>query len=121
MRVPETLCWTCTAPGTGRCSWDRSKGNIPVRGWKAIPTTVLMQGIGQVRSYCVLNCPLYEECSTAKNKRGGPGKKTVLSDEVLERWLQLGFGDRVIAQRCGLSVSTVSQRRQRLARERRDE
>lgn len=118
--MSETLCWTCTAPGTGRCSWDRSKGNIPVDGWTAERTKILMQGIGYVDSYCVIDCPLYQECETANNApRSGP--RSNLDDETLEKWLYIGYTDREISRRSGLSVSTISQRRQKLARERSNE
>ena len=67
----ETICWTCTAPGTGRCSWDESKGCVPVQGWRAIETALNMQGHNTVTSYLVLECPLYEPCKTIKNIRFG--------------------------------------------------
>lgn len=60
--LKDTLCWTCTAPGTGRCSWDDSKGNVPVEGWVAEKQVINMQSIGLVDTYLVIECPLYEKC-----------------------------------------------------------
>ena len=52
--MKETLCWSCTKPGTGRCSWDRALK--PVKGWSAVPSQT--DGFG---TYRVLSCPLYEK------------------------------------------------------------
>lgn len=54
-----TLCWTCTRPGTGGCSWDKELK--PVEGWKAQSSPVLMSNKGLCESYIVEKCPLYEE------------------------------------------------------------
>lgn len=61
----ETLCWTCTAPGTGRCVWDESKGITPVEGWTAQRTFMrpLDMSGPPVQSYRVIACPKYQPCN----------------------------------------------------------
>lgn len=51
--MKETLCWYCSKPGTGRCSWDESL--TPVPGWIAQPGRT--DGFDTFR---VIACPLYE-------------------------------------------------------------
>ena len=64
MEMTETLCWSCTAPGNGRCAWERSGGGIPVKGWTAKPTRFRCHtkdgGLKTVKSFCVLECPLFQ-------------------------------------------------------------
>lgn len=60
-RHTETLCWDCSRC-VAMCSWSRYF--IPVEGWTAIPTMIDAKtdaGIKQIRSYKVLECPLFEE------------------------------------------------------------
>ena len=52
--MKETLCWSCTRPGTGQCSWDREMK--PVKGWTAIPSQT--DGFATFR---VISCPGYEK------------------------------------------------------------
>lgn len=58
-----TLCWSCkhslpiAQKGTG-CPWSR--GLKPVEGWKAIPTEQKVSETRTVKSFTVLECPLYE-------------------------------------------------------------
>lgn len=51
--MKDTLCWSCTKPGTSRCSWDRSL--TPVIGWTAEPS--ITDGFDTFR---VIKCPLYQ-------------------------------------------------------------
>lgn len=54
-----TLCWTCTRPGTGGCSWDKELK--PVEGWKAERNDLWTTGKNRyTESYIVEECPLYE-------------------------------------------------------------
>lgn len=57
---PDTLCWTCNAPITGSCCWSRSRGCTPVPGWTAEETVIFYQA-DPIRSYRVIDCPLYQE------------------------------------------------------------
>lgn len=62
----DTLCWTCTAPGTNRCDWDAFAR--PVEGWKAEPTVIRMDTGGErisVDSFRVIECPLYRPSKNA--------------------------------------------------------
>jgi hypothetical protein len=52
--MKETLCWSCTRPGTNFCSWDRAL--VPVNGWVAVPTKV-----DHYDTFRVLHCPLYQK------------------------------------------------------------
>lgn len=60
-----TLCWDCEN-ACGRCSWSRKF--IPVDGWDAIPTKVLVWNTTQdgerirvyVDSFDVYSCPEFE-------------------------------------------------------------
>ena len=60
MYKKSTLCWHCKN-ATGLCSW--SKRFIPVKGWKAIKTTINRENGGGYAytygSYIVLECPQY--------------------------------------------------------------
>lgn len=100
----DTKCWTCTAPGTRRCCWDDSKGEIPVPGWTAIKTPV---------SYHVISCPLYEKCPTSRNKNPA-SRQSRLSDEQLRAWMKEGVSDWVIHLRTGLQTSTIANRKRKL-------
>lgn len=50
--MKSTLCWYCTNPGTGRCSWDESL--TPVPGWTAEPSKT--DGFD---TFKVIACPLF--------------------------------------------------------------
>lgn len=54
----ETLCWRCTRPGTGTCSWD--KRLEPVEGWTAEEHRFRESDGSTTVSWCVLDCPLYD-------------------------------------------------------------
>lgn len=117
MEEKKTLCWTCTVPGTGGCSWD--KEFQPVEGWEAEPTRLRSDsGMYDTESYAVKACPLYQPMTRDTTI---DGRASVLSDTTLERWLMAGFTDREIARRTGLAVSTVVRRRQKYLRERKED
>lgn len=71
MEAKSTLCWRCQRPGTNTCSWDESRGTVPVEGWTAEVRPLRMQ-IGRVpimkTSYHVIACPLY---IPDENQKGG--------------------------------------------------
>ena len=57
--MKETLCWTCSVPGTGGCSWDREF--IPVEGWTATPTRIWQSWAQDwMGSFVVHACPLFQ-------------------------------------------------------------
>lgn len=109
-----TLCWTCTRPGTGGCSWDKELK--PVEGWKAQSSPVLMSNKGLCESYIVEKCPLYEEDREAITQ--GPPSEVVL--RVRERILaKLREGDTTArtAKEIGVCQKAVAYHKQRFQRE----
>lgn len=77
-----TLCWTCTRPGTGGCSWD--KEFKPVEGWKAERNDLWTTGKNRyTESYIVEECPLYTEDREAITQ----GPPTEVALRVRERIL----------------------------------
>ena len=52
----KSLCWKCSR-ATGFCSWSRDFE--PVQGWDAVQT-VIKSSDGNVDSYEVKSCPLFE-------------------------------------------------------------
>lgn len=116
--MKETLCWSCRVPGTGGCSWD--KNFQPVEGWEAEPTKLRLweKGGNGTDSFCVTACPLYQPVQSG---RPADGRASPMSDEVLERYLFLGFTDREISRRTGLALCTVRKRRQKFWRNRKEQ
>lgn len=53
-----TLCWSC-GRFCGRCNW--SKRFEPVEGWKVEEEILTRQHRGALKTYTVLECPLYEK------------------------------------------------------------
>ena len=121
----ETLCWSCTRPGTNFCSWDRSL--VPVKDWVAVPTQV-----DEFQSYRVLYCPLYqkeqphrlvkeprEKAQTLRrvNMADGTVKFCLrLTDELLMEYDQLGFTVEEIVEKTGASEVEIYSRRKKLRR-----
>lgn len=106
--MKETLCWSCRVPGTGGCEWDRDFK--PVEGWEANPTKLRLweKGGNGTDSFCVISCPKYQKIESG---RKSDGRASPMSEDMLERFLFLGFTDREIARRTGLAVCTVKKRR----------
>lgn len=112
--MKETLCWKCSVPGTGGCSWDREF--VPVRGWIATPTRIwLNYKQTSMRSYCVKSCPLFrpEKPRACYDLLGGPRK---MSEESFEACLSQGLDDATIAAMFDLEVDSVRKRRARRAK-----
>ena len=123
--MKDTLCWSCTRPGTNFCSWDREL--VPVKGWTARPTQT--DGFDTFR---VLHCPLYqkeephrlvrepnEKVSTLKrvNKADGTVKFCArLTDELLMEYDQCGLTVAELAAETGASPVEIYSRRQKLRR-----
>ena len=69
--MADTLCWSCkkaTCSEGHLCSW--ATNGIPVKGWVAEKGTLIKISLGTSKtkfryeqSYCVQQCPLYEEDS----------------------------------------------------------
>ena len=76
--MKDTLCWFCTKPGTGRCSWDRSL--TPVIGWTAEPSTT--DGFDTFR---VIKCPLYTPEPFSKLAALLIGTANTISDLTFKR------------------------------------
>ncbi len=104
----ESLCWRCTRPGTGACSWDRNL--CPVPGWEAE-----MRQWGSGLSWHVFKCPLFDEQKDFDGRAlNSPGS------EAAEMWpvpgrmaylFQYGWTDKAVAREFGLSTVTVKKYR----------
>ena len=117
----ETLCWKCKRPGTNSCSWDKSRGRVPVEGWNADQCAFRDSDGTYGSSYRVNECPLFVldedyvrrmKEHAAQNKRGP--RPTVDRSEV-DNLIRYGWTDRAIALRFGLSINTVKSYRHRRA------
>lgn len=106
-----TKCWSCRRPGTSTCPWDASAGNTPTPGWTAIPTKILFQGKGYLRSYLVIDCPMFVPESRPLNL---PTDNIPTSDEELWEYIQKGYSNSKISVMTGIDVVTVGKRREYL-------
>lgn len=127
-KVCDTLCWRCTRPGTGACSWDMSKGNVPVEGWKA--ERIYVGGIGL--SYKVIECPLFSEhkgydeqdrrarlyCDIADEEQEGKSGVRKENTERVYRLFREGLNNKDVAHRLGLAARTVRHYRWKWKKER---
>ena len=115
-RHDETLCWRCKRPGTGTCSWDKSRGNVPVEGWTAQEAAHRGNNGEYLRTYHVIDCPLFEldqdyvkrmkraYWETESGKRAERRKRR----EEIENLIHYGWTDKAIALRFGLNPKTVN-------------
>lgn len=97
-----TICWCCTKPGTGGCSWDKSL--TPVPGWNA--TAVRWEKSGESNrpgSYIVHRCPEFEPCETEADRLS----RVSLDRVLLRRWIYLGLTDAQICKLSGLNKGVV--------------
>lgn len=120
--MKETLCWSCTRPGTNYCSWDREF--IPVKGWVAVPTQT--DGFDTFR---VLHCPEFckepprqksvalEVMRKTRNDDGTEKSCVVLTDEILMDYDRQGLSLEEISARTGVRTGVIYQRRQKLRRD----
>ena len=106
-----TKCWSCKRPGTSTCPWDASAGNTPTPGWTAIPTKIFFQGKGLVRSYLVIDCPLFDEDPRPLRS---PSDNLPTSDEELLEYIQKGYSNSKISVMTGIDIWTVGKRREYL-------
>ena len=65
-RDKDTLCWSC-AKACGDCDWSAELK--PVKGWTAVPTTIIGNyGWDRVNTYRVDACPEYENDTDRYNQ-----------------------------------------------------
>ena len=85
-------------------------------GWEAIPTK-LRDGYGEysIDSFHVIECPLFQEDPAMTIESGGRQPRVEM--DTIAVYLERGYSDSRISALTGLSLSTVSQKRQRLIRE----
>ena len=118
----ETLCWKCQRAGTGSCSWDKSRGNVPVEGWNADEVAYRGNNGEYITTYHVNECPLFilDEDYVRRMKeyqaqqRRGP--KPRVDRSTVENLIRYGWTDKAIAQRFGISPYTVASYRHRWRR-----
>jgi hypothetical protein len=118
-RLPEQLCTSCTKCGKGLCSWDASKGNVPVEGWNAVRNDVWMMTHGQrakVISYRILDCPLYEKDPTAEARTPKNYRISVVDDDDIIYWYYHGLSSREIGSIVGLKTAAIQARIKNLKR-----
>lgn len=125
----ETLCWRCKRPGTGTCSWDKSRGNVPVEGWTAKEAAHRGNNGEYLKTYHVIDCPLFDldedyvermkqaYCGAGNGKRAERQKRI----EEIENLLRYGWTDKSIAQRYGLSLKAANGYRCRWRKKQREQ
>lgn len=116
--MKETLCWSCTSPGTGRCSWDESL--TPVCGWDAEPSKT--DGFDTFR---VIKCPLYIQepprklqCNLPIRRMNPDGKSRVLlTDSLIRMFDHMGLTLEEVSALTGMKSSIIYQRRLKLRKQ----
>ena len=107
----ETLCWRCTRPGTGTCSWDRSL--TPVDGWTAVPTNFREQDGSYVRTHRVLLCPRFVEEPDYDHRMSHVciGRPVLVDRERIMHLIRYGWRNEAIARELGVALETVKKYR----------
>ena len=59
-------CWFCKNYVDG-CSWSKSKGNVPVEGWIAVPSVKAVDG-HSLNTFQILYCPEFISDGTEGNE-----------------------------------------------------
>lgn len=126
----ETLCWRCKRPGTGTCSWDKSRGNVPVEGWTAdeVPFMSWIESRATT-TFRVIDCPLFdpEEDYDERMKRsfyageGGKREDKQKRNEEIENLIHYGWTDLAIALKFKLSSETIRKYRQEWRKKQREQ
>lgn len=125
----ETLCWRCKRPGTGSCSWDASRGSVPVEGWTADEVPFRERDGSHIRTYHVIDCPLFEldedyvkrmkhACGLAQEGKRAESRKR---REEIENLFRYGWTDKAIALRYGLKPNTVNAYRCKWRKQQREQ
>lgn len=115
--MKETLCWKCKRPGSNTCSWDRSRGEIPVDGWTAKETKRWSSKGKYIKAYHIISCPLFlldeDYVKRMKNiietQEGKFSEKRRKRIEEIENLIHYGWTDKAIASRFGISVKYVQK------------
>ena len=117
----ETLCWRCKRPGTNTCSWDKSRGTIPVDGWDAEETKLwnAKEHAGHIiTSYIVHECPLFkpeEDYDHRMTHSVGLGaeneKRATAGRDRIYQLFRYGFNAKGVALDCGISLETAKRYR----------
>ena len=128
--MEETLCWRCKRPGTNTCSWDKSRGNVPVEGWTAeeVPFMSWIESRATT-TFRVIDCPLFEQdedydqrmkraCFDAEGGKREERRKRI---EEIENLLRFGWTDKAIALRFGLSLHSANGYRSRWRKKQREQ
>ena len=107
--MKQTLCWSCTRPGTNFCSWDREL--IPVEGWIAEPTHTDV-----FESFHVLHCPEYQEeppreCIMFPEDYGDNYQPALITNERMREFDQLGLSTEQIMELTGTTKEYIYHRR----------
>ena len=125
----ETLCWRCKRPGTGSCSWDASRGSVPVDGWTADEVPYREQDGSHIITYHVIDCPLFEldedymkrmnrACREVDSDKAEEKRKRI---EEIENLIRYGWTDKAIASRFGLSLKSANGYRIRWRKKQREQ
>ena len=107
----DTLCWRCTRPGTGSCSWD--KRLVPVDGWTAVPSEFREQDGSYAKSWRVLLCPQFQEEPDYDHRMSHVciGRPTLVNRNRIFHLVHYGWRNEAIALEFGIAVETVKKYR----------
>ena len=124
----DTLCWRCKRPGTRTCSWDDSMGSVPVEGWTAEETPFRAKDGEYIKTYNVIDCPLFEPMEDYKERtKNSYGEDTEPKQkkkqnkwEEVEPFLRDGYSDLAIAIKFGLNLDSVRKYKWRWKKKQRE-
>lgn len=102
----ESLCWACTRPGTGGCSWDKSF--TPVEGWEAEKREFPGACSHPNFSYHVIKCPLFEKDEGYYKPTGG--RYSVVPQNTLIKLVKAGWSGAEIASVYSVKKDSVERR-----------
>lgn len=116
----DTLCWMCKRPGTNSCSWDKSRGRVPVEGWSADRVAYRRADGTYESTYSVNACPMfvpddeYVRRMKAHAVQSQRGPRPTVDRSELEKLISAGWTDRALSLRFGISINTIKSYRHRL-------
>ncbi len=116
----ESLCWKCTRPGTGTCSWD--KNLTPVPGWDATAVRWRHKPGEYGHTWHVNACPLFKlvpdytqrmthASLCAQPRRRGRPPKVDWQNPKMGTFFRYGWSDRAVAQYFGICQKTATRYR----------
>lgn len=106
--MKETLCWSCTNPGTGRCCWDQELKPVP--GWVAEATET--DGFDTFR---VISCPMYER-EVRKQMPHTANRKRLMG--IVDRCDRMGLTLWQIADITGEPIGVIHAVREKVRKSR---